>query len=135
MTQASTLDVGMDVQKDAIAVVSLGTIGTRQCDIDPLLRRLQATSTYLVFVDAAGPCGDWLYRSLRTKDQVCQVVAPSLIPKKAGDRVKTDRCTANSSSKIIYHPQSGWFEDTPLKQRSFAAGFFDSQWGYANGGR
>jgi transposase len=71
MTQSSTLYVGMEVHKDAIAVayvtqeppaevVSLGTIGTRPCDIDKLPRRLQSKSTSLVFVDEAGPCGSWL---------------------------------------------------------------------------
>ena len=78
MTQSSTLYVGMDVHKDSIAVayvaqehqaevVYLGTIGTRQCDIDKLLRRLQSKSKYLVFVYEAGPCGYWLYRYLSKK--------------------------------------------------------------------
>ena len=68
MTQSSTLSVGMDVPNDALAVasiapaphaavVALDTIGTRQCAIDTLLRRLQAQSTSLVCVDEAGPCG------------------------------------------------------------------------------
>src|SRR4029450_9177755 len=102
MTQSRTLYVGLDVHKDSIAVayvvqdhgaevVSLGNIGTRQCDIDQLIRRLQSKSSHLVFVYAAGPCGYWLYRYLTKKGHVCWVVAPSLIPKKAGDRVKTDR--------------------------------------------
>src|SRR4029434_9473974 len=39
----------------------------------------------------AGPCGYWLYRYLIKKDHDCWVVAPSLIPQKPGDRVKTDR--------------------------------------------
>jgi len=38
-------------------VVSLGAIGTRQCDIDKLIRKLQAKGATLVFVSAAGPCG------------------------------------------------------------------------------
>src|SRR5262245_41451529 len=78
MTQSSTLYVGMDVHKDSIAVayivqdhgaevVSLGNIGTRQCDIDKLIRRLQSKSPYLVFVYEAGPCGYWLYRYLTKK--------------------------------------------------------------------
>ena len=68
-----------------------GTIGTRQCDLDHLIRKLQSKAKHLVFVYEAGPCGYWLYRYLTKKGHVCWVVAPSLIPKKAGDRVKTDR--------------------------------------------
>jgi hypothetical protein len=71
MSPSRTLDVGMDVHKDSIAVayvaqedgaavVALGTIGTRQCAIDKLIRRLQSQSTQLGFVDEAGPCGSWL---------------------------------------------------------------------------
>jgi transposase len=102
MHQSSTLYVGLDVHKDSIAVayvakdhdaevIYLGTIGTRPCDIDQLVRKLQSKAPHLVFVYEAGPCGYWLYRYLRKKGYVCWVVAPSLIPKKAGDRVKTDR--------------------------------------------
>jgi hypothetical protein len=51
------------VAKDhAVAVVSLGTIGTRQADIDQLMRNMQSKATHLVCVYEAGPCGDWLYR-------------------------------------------------------------------------
>jgi transposase len=102
MTQSSTLYVGMDVHKASIAVayvanehhaevVYLGSLGTRQCDIDKFIRKLQSKSKPLVFVYEAGPCGDWLYRYLTKNGHVCRVMAPSLIPKKAGDRVKTNR--------------------------------------------
>jgi transposase len=112
MHQSSTLDVGLDVHKDSLAVayvakdhdaavIYLGTIGTRPCDIDQLVRKLQAKATHLVFVYEAGPCGDWLYRSLTKKDQVCWVVAPSLIPQKAGDRVKTDRRDAVQLARLM----------------------------------
>jgi len=71
MSQFSTLDVGLDVPKESIAVasvaqdhgaevISLGTIGTRQADIDQLTRTLQSTAKHLVFVYEAGPCGYWL---------------------------------------------------------------------------
>ena len=102
MAHSSTLFIGVDVHKETIAVayvaeereaevVSLGPSGTRQCDIDKLIRKLQAKGKTLHFVYEAGPCGYWLYRYLTKKNLKCWVVAPSQIPKKAGDRVKTDR--------------------------------------------
>jgi transposase len=112
MQQSRTLDVGLDVHKDSLAVasvgkehhaefVSLGNMGTRQCDIDKLVRRLQSKSKPLVFVYEAGPCGYWLYRYLTKKGQVCWVVAPSLIPKKPGDRVKTNRRDAITLARLM----------------------------------
>jgi transposase len=92
----------MDVHKDALAVAyvaqdhgaevpSLGNIGTRQCDLDQLIRTRQSKATHLIFVYEAGPCGSWLSRYLMKKGYDCWVVAPSLIPKQPGDRVTTDR--------------------------------------------
>src|SRR5262249_50277757 len=124
MSQSSTLFIGMDVHTDTIAVAYvaqehgaevtyLGTIGTRQCDIDQLIRQMQSKATHLIFVYEAGPCGSWLYRYLRKKDYDCWVVAPSLMPKKAGDRVKTDRRDAIQLARlarsgdltVVYVPQ------------------------------
>jgi transposase len=104
--------VGLDVHKDTIAVayapeepgaevVARGTIGTRQCDIDKLIRQLQAKGMELVFGYEAGPCGYWLYRYLTRKGLACHVVAPSLIPRKAGDRVKTDRRDAETLARLL----------------------------------
>jgi transposase len=45
-------------------VVFLGTISTRQYDIDKLARQLSSKATRLIFVYEAGPCGYWLYRYL-----------------------------------------------------------------------
>jgi transposase len=59
--------------------------------MDQLVRKLQSKANHLGFVYEAGPCGYWLYRDLTKKNLRCWVVAPSLIPNKAGDRVKTDR--------------------------------------------
>ena len=86
-----TLFVGLDVHKDTIAVayapedrgaevVSVGMIGTRQYDIDKLIRKLESKSATLVFAYEAGPCGYWLYRYLTRRGLTCSVVAPSLIP-------------------------------------------------------
>ena len=112
MQQSSTLYVGMDVHKESIAVaymaqdhgaevVSLGTVGTRPCDIDKLIRQLQSKSPQLVFVYEAAPCGYGLYRYLMKKGYGCWVVAPAWIPKKAGDRVKTDRRDAMQLARLM----------------------------------
>jgi transposase len=111
MSQSRTRFIGMDVHTESIAVASvaqdhgtevtsLGSIGTRQCDIDQLLRTRPSKAKHLVFVSAAGPCGSWLYRSLTTKNYDCWVVAPSLMPKKPGDRVKTDRRDAVQLARL-----------------------------------
>jgi transposase len=105
------LDVGLDAHKKSIAgayapaergaeVVFLGTIGTRQCDIDQLIRTLTSKAKPLVFVYDAGPCGSWRYRYLTRKHLICWGVAPACIPKKAGDRVKTDRPDATHIAEL-----------------------------------
>ena len=102
MSQSRTLYVGMDGHKESsavayvaeapqAAVIYLGSIGTRQCDLDQVIRKRQSTSQHLVLVSEAGPCGSWRYRDRTTKGHICWVVAPSLIPKQAGDRVQTTR--------------------------------------------
>ena len=111
MSQSSTLFIGMDVHKDSIAVAYvaqehgaevtyLGTFGTRHYDIDHLIRKMPSQATHLIFVYEAGPCGSWLYRYLSKKGYDCWVVAPSLIPKKPGDRVKTDRRDAVQLARL-----------------------------------
>jgi transposase len=111
MSQSRTLFIGMDVHKDAIAVAYvaqdhgaevtyLGSIGTRQCDIDQMIRTMQSQAKHLLFIYEAGPCGYWLYRYLSKKGYDCWVVAPSLIPKKPGDRVTTDRRDAVQLARL-----------------------------------
>jgi transposase len=112
MNQYNTLFVGLDVHKESIAVayapeepgtepVYLGPIGTRQCDIDKMIRQLHGKASRLRFVYEAGPCGYWLYRCLQKSGLECMVVAPSLIPRKPGDRVKTDRRDAVQLARLM----------------------------------
>jgi transposase len=112
MPQSRTLSVGLAVQKASLAVasvaqahgaagVSLGTLGTRQCAIAKRLRHLQSKGQQRVFVYEAGPGGSWLSRSLMKKGDVCGVVAPSLMPKKPGDRVTTDRRDARQLARLM----------------------------------
>jgi transposase len=112
MPQSRPLDVGMDVhtessavasvaQEHDAAVLSLGTCGPRQCDLATLMRQRPSKAKPLVFVSAAGPCGSWRSRSLTNKDDICWVVAPSLMPQKAGDRVHTDRRDAMPLARLL----------------------------------
>src|SRR2546428_14148176 len=68
MHKPTTLFVGLDVHKDSISVAYacedrdaevtfVGPIGTRQCDIDKLVRRLHSKASRLVFTYEAGPSG------------------------------------------------------------------------------
>jgi len=112
MNEPTPLFVGLDVHKDSISVAHalggqsepphfVGVIGTRQCDIDKLLRRLRSKAHGLVFAYEAGPCGYVLHRYLSAKGLDCRVVAPSLIPKKPGDKVKNDRRDAVELARLL----------------------------------
>ncbi len=93
--------VGLDVHKATIAVSVadagggevryVGEIGNTPEAIEKLVRQLKKGEAELAFCYEAGPCGYGIHRQLTDLGWDCQVVAPSLIPRKAGDRVKTDR--------------------------------------------
>ena len=94
--------VGIDTSKlrNAIAVAEegrggevrfLGEIDTTEAATRKLVTKLAAKYRQLTFCYEAGPTGYGLYRLIRKLGHDCIVVAPSLIPKKPGDRVKTNR--------------------------------------------
>lgn len=96
----STVFVGLDIHKESNVaaysvdlgeVQSLGNIGVRERDLDRLCTRMQGKGSRVCFVYEAGPCGYGLQRYLTGKGFECMVCAPSLIARKPGDRVKTDR--------------------------------------------
>ena len=97
--------VGLDVHAERIVIASLEGQSKEPllCDIpnDPkVIRRTfqrLARETYdLHCCYEAGPCGFELYRQLTKMGVACEVIAPDLIPVRAGDRVKTDRRDAPS---------------------------------------
>jgi transposase len=102
--------LGLDVHKETIAVAiapggdtevrSYGIIGGTLDALDKLLRKLQQPDLELRLVYEAGPCGYVIYRHLKKKGLHCEVVAPSLIPKKASDRIKTDRRDAQQLARL-----------------------------------
>jgi transposase len=106
MAHDTTVFVGLDVHKDSIAVacvgshpsdpvIDLGTTGTPQYAINRLLKKLSGRG-HLQLVYEAGPCGFWLQRYLASRGQEFLIAAPSLIPKRPGERVKTDRRDARN---------------------------------------
>jgi transposase len=91
--------LGLDVHAETIAVAvaepdgevrSLGTIANREDSIRKLIKRL-GSPEHLHACYEAGPTGYVLYWQLTQLGVECAVVAPTLVPTKAGDRVKTDR--------------------------------------------
>jgi transposase len=81
-------------------VISLGTMGTRQAASDQRMRTMPSKANQLVLVYDAGPCGSWLSRYLTQTGPGCWVVAPSLLPNKAGDRVQTARRAARQRARL-----------------------------------
>ena len=91
--------VGLDVHQETIAVAVADTAGELRYmgeivntpeAIAKVVTRLKRGTGRLAFCYEAGPCGYTICRQLLELKQDCQVVAPSLIPKKPGERVKTD---------------------------------------------
>jgi len=110
MNKYSIKYVGMDVHKETIAVAIAkegrgdpayyGEIPNTSEAIKKLIKKLASNGEKVSFCYEAGPCGYDLYRQLINLGQRCDVVAPSLIPKKSGDRVKTDRRDANTLTRL-----------------------------------
>lgn len=103
--------VGLDAHKVSIAVATLGPYGTKAMqweirnepkEIKKLARKLKGTTSGEIrCCYEAGPTGYGLQRILEAEGIICEVVAPSLIPVKAGDRIKTDRRDAKKLAELF----------------------------------
>jgi len=103
--------IGMDVHKKTITIAIIddgrnqrarvyGTIANQADALDKFCRKMVSTASRLHFVYEAGPCGYGIYRHLSRKGFECLVAAPSMIPKKSGDRVKNDRRDAKMLARL-----------------------------------
>src|SRR5262252_9759964 len=104
--------IGIDTSKsrNAIAIAEggrggevryLGEFPATDAAIRKLVAKLAAKYSKLTFCYEAGPTGYGLYRLIKSLGHECVVVAPSLIPKKPGERVKTNRRDAMSLAKLL----------------------------------
>ena len=103
--------VGLDVHKDTIAVAladrggreeerEYGKIANTPAALRTLTLKLGSKGRVLRFCYEAGPCGYGIHRLLSSASHDCVVVAPSLIPRKPGERIKTDRRDAIKLAKL-----------------------------------
>lgn len=103
--------VGMDVHKNSISIAlaetgdmrevrSYGAIGGTMAALDSFVKILIKKGVNPRFVYEAGPCGYEIYRHLTKKGFPCKVIAPSLTPKKVGDRIKNDKRDAMTLARL-----------------------------------
>src|SRR4051812_28798237 len=99
MEERTKIFVGLDVHKDSISVGAAEPgrgparlIGKVAHDVSKLLKVLAkiGSAEELHVVYEAGPTGFGLQRALKERGFVCEIIAPSQIPRRPGDRIKTD---------------------------------------------
>ena len=125
MKEYSEAFIGFDTakKKHAVAIADvgregeiryLGEIDSSPLTIERMIRKLAGRYEKLHFCYEAGPTGYGLYRHVRGLGHHCTIVAPSLIPKKSGERVKTNRRDAVSLARLFRAGEltSVWVPDT-----------------------
>ena len=114
MKNDNILFIGLDTHKTNTEVAyaldgrdnnptHFGKILSNKQAITKLARQLLSKHPHatLHFVYEAGPCGYWIYRLLSSLGHCCYIVAPSLIPKKPGHKVKTDKRDALMLTQLL----------------------------------
>ncbi len=112
MKKDSEVFVGIDTAKsrNAIAIAEgdrgggiryLGEFDSAPEAVIKLVRKLAERYEAIHFCYEAGPTGYGLYRQIRSLGHECTVVAPSLIPRRPGDRVKTNRRDAQTLARLL----------------------------------
>ena len=114
MNKHSILFIGLDTHKEFNQVayieehrgsqpVHLGRFSSSKVAVQKLVRQFESKypGATLHFVYEAGPCGYWIYRLITSLGHCCYVVAPSLIPKKPGEKIKTDKRDALKLAKLL----------------------------------
>lgn len=138
MNKDNIIFIGMDTHKEHIELAyardsrdhtpeHFGRIATTKQAIIKFIKHMQSKypKATLHFIYEAGPCGYWIYRLLTSLGHYCYIVAPSLIPRKPGVRIKTDKRDAmaltqllkNSDISPIYVPEP---EDEAVRDLSRA---------------
>jgi transposase len=145
MGEHSEAFVGIDVAKgrNAVAVADgerggevryLGEVDASPASMARIVRRLAEKYDRVQFCYEAGPTGYGLYRLITALGHACAVVAPSLIPRKPGERVKTNRRDAVALAKLLRageltavwvpdsatRPCATWCVPDPLRWRRYA---------------
>ncbi|HCP98465.1 MAG TPA: IS110 family transposase [Pseudoalteromonas sp.] len=114
MNRHSILFIGLDTHKEfnevayieehrGVQPVHLGRVSSSKVAVQKLVRQFESkySGATLHFVYEAGPCGYWIYRLITSLGHCCYVVAPSLIPKKPGEKIKTDKRDALKLAKLL----------------------------------
>lgn len=109
---AGTKFIGLDVHQDTIVIAVaddglgrevryFGTVANRPEELHAALKKIAQDGAELRVCYESGPCGFIIYRFLAKIGVDCMVISPSSMPRRPGDRVKTDRRDAQTLARLL----------------------------------